>query len=168
MNKSDHYSAHVALWNSDMGLICGITSDTHEISTFGGLAENNETVLQTIVREFQEETLGILFTNEQLISILHDSQHFVRKSDLGNHYNFYVVLDTSPDIDHIRREFVKKLEKYDLPEYREHEGLTMIPQKSIQTGLSISPPIFEDIYGQIYPMREPVLAALRYFEVCEK
>lgn len=170
LQRTDHYSAHVALWTYDnvLRLIVGITRSSNQLTTFGGKADVGETVCETAIREFQEETLGSIYTEGELRSILTSSPDvisFCRISGVGKHYNFYVFVDALPtNFAACEAEYAKRINDpvYTPSEdYMEIARLTELPFNNIMTELEAG--IITDVYGNRYEIRSEIRNSLMYF-----
>src|SRR5579864_9739163 len=101
---SDFYSAHVEhLCLDERGnevIIMGLNKKHQNLCTLGGLrdAEKHETPLETATREYEEESLGVLWNRSKLEARIRevlsggDSGTFIKRADTKGflHWHFFI------------------------------------------------------------------------------
>lgn len=136
LNTTSHITGHVYLITNGY-VILGHNRHHNHIDSFGGYSEEGETLLETVKREFQEESLECIFNNETLEKYLWKSQIIMRKSDKGEHYSIFAKIDDiSFDINSINISFKQAFTNPNLTEFqKEHDYIVMVLLSDIHSGI---------------------------------
>lgn len=149
LNTTEHCTGHIYLYTKYNGInhfIIGHNKEHNNGASLGGFKKLfnhlkiQETLLETICREFSEETLDCLFSKDKtndLINYLTKGIFTTRKSEKGQHY--VVFCDATNmvfDMEKINIEFKQKLNDPNLtPDQQENDYLTMVSFDNIKTAL---------------------------------
>src|SRR5437763_681911 len=90
---SDHCTGHVYLITKHNDMLCVIVGHNtlhNNAASLGGFKKGSETLLETIYREFSEETLDCLMPTVDLGRRLEHSTIITRRSDKGQHYTAFI------------------------------------------------------------------------------
>ena len=133
LNTKSHITGHVYLITNDC-VILGHNEKHNNVASFGGFNEEGETLLETLQREFQEESLYCLFDNNTLEKYLRNAKVITRLSPKGRHYTFFAwINDITFDIKEININFKKALANPNLTDsQKENNYLVMVKLTDIQ------------------------------------
>lgn len=108
-SAKNHCSGHIRLFFEQNGLfytILGHNEKYDNVTSFGGFADPGETLLDTLLREYMEESLGSITTETTMRNLLLDKCTLIhRRSVKGDHYTVFCMLNYVPDIKTIRENF---------------------------------------------------------------
>lgn len=141
LNTKDHCTGHVYLmskYNNCYYVVMGHNKLRNYCTSFGGFKNSSsETLMDTICREFSEETLNCLINNHDLKKYLSKSTIITRKSPKGQHYiSFSIIPNAIFDIKKIDTNFKQLLKNPNLTtDEQENDYLTLIPLVNIQNAL---------------------------------
>lgn len=142
LNINHHVTGHVYLFANIDGKVCvllGHNKDHDNVASFGGFSDGNETVRETILREFQEETLGALMSLELLSSFLDKGRIITRQSQKGHHFTVFCQIGPFK-MDGVNEKFKIALQNPDLKEdERENDYLVALGLEKIQEAVKNSP-----------------------------
>lgn len=116
----NHCSGHIRLFfkqdDKHLITILGHNEKYDNVTSFGGFADPNETLLDTLLREYMEESLGAVTTEQMMKDLLLKECTIIhRKSNKGDHYTVFCIIDNiSFDIKTIRTKFKHERSKPNL------------------------------------------------------
>ena len=167
----DFFSTSVYVFSRTKGynnIIFGKNAKYGNITSFGGYREEGETLLETTVREFMEETLGVLCSEDKIREHLLNYSYVLKKiTPKGICYNSFVFIDVN------FRECVEKFEtklkeEWDtLPkEMKENSTLVAVdiglPLHKARAATDINNIIIPDINGREHKLRSICQDTLGY------
>jgi len=169
----DHCSIHVRLFwiDKDGKLVTALGhNEKYDNGTsFGGFGESGETLLETLLREYMEESLGSLTTDQKLKEYLLDDCTIVRRTSIkGDHYTvFCTIKDTMFDIDVTRSIFKQERAKPDLNEgQKENDDIVFVSLDEISNafGENLSADVnVKTTEGQTIKIRGINMPAYKWF-----
>lgn len=142
LNTHDHCTGHVYLIDSSKNILLGHNEKHDNVCSFGGFSNPGETLMETIIREFSEETLDCVLTSDSLKSyILSSSVVITRRSIKGQHYTvFCEVENRNFDLLKINNELKKARTNPSLtPDQLENDRIVMVNLSTIANAIN-----FED------------------------
>jgi len=117
-NTKKHCSGHVFLCftiNDIKYVVLGHNDKNNYVASFGGFSDPGETLFETILREFAEESLECIFDKDTLKKYLKKGIIIVHESPRGYHYSVFCdIHDIVPNIETINIAFRKKLKNPNL------------------------------------------------------
>lgn len=139
-----HASAHIVVVNNlaqKKYIIFGQNKKYKNLAHFGGLPNNSETVIETAVREFQEESLNSIMDSDTLYSKLQNPlvtrvsfAQSVRDESYLDHYCFF--LETSFDFNVAADKFLINREDPELTiDQQENKNLVSVPLSNIEQSI---------------------------------
>lgn len=142
-----HASAHIVIINNDdnnieKNIIFGQNKKYKNLAHFGGLPNPSETVIETAVREFQEESLNSIMDSETLRSKLENPiaskisfAQSVRRDLYVDHYCFF--LETKFDFDGAADQFIVNRQNLELTiDQQENEKLISVPLSNLKQSIN--------------------------------
>lgn len=174
LNSTGHCTGHVYLifkdenkHDSTHNIILGHNEKHDNLASFGGFSEEGETLLQTICREFAEEALGCIFTEETLIDLVHNySVMITRKSVKGQHYTVFcnvsgLEFNESVINDHF---LLERQNPYLTECQKENDYLVVVPLVEIEQKLMIdNSNLVTDSNGKLQKIRDINVPAYKWF-----
>lgn len=137
----DHASSHIFVMDGK-NFIFGRNRKYQNLAHFGGLPDINETVVDTAIREFQEESLNTIVQTERLQELIKDpscskvsfAQSF-RNGKYSDHYCFF--LSSHFDFDGSKSLFESLCLNPDLTvDQKENDKLIIVPYSHIEGAIS--------------------------------
>lgn len=166
LNKKDqHCTGHVYLMNSDYDILLGHNKKYKNVCSFGGFASPGESLADTVLREFQEETLGTVMNSEALSElILTKSIMITRTSPKGRHYTLFCNSNAFDfDLDLINATFALKLTDPNLTaDQLENDYVTIVNLKSVSAVIEQNKLDTTDINGFVVHLREINIPAYKW------
>lgn len=168
LNLTNHITGHVYLFvkigEKDF-VILGHNEDHDNVASFGGFIERGEpkeTVRQTILREFQEETLGVLMNSEVLSSFLQQGRIITRQSPKGHHFTVFCQIGNF-NIDGMNNRFVTIRQNQKLTEAeRENDYLVALEVEKIKEAIERAPND-KEVYVDGIHLRDINVAVFKWF-----
>ena len=107
----NHCTGHVYLLDINSYMILGHNLNHDNVCSFGGFSNPEETLMETIIREFREETLDCVLPHNVLEKLLLEKSVIItRRSVKGQHYTVFCnAKDHYFDPEKINREFKNAL-----------------------------------------------------------
>lgn len=140
LDTTDHHTGHAYLftaYNGTAHVILGHNKKHNNCASFGGFANPNETLQETICREFSEETLDCVMPISDLINCLSNGIIITRTSSRGKHFTIFCNPEKTFDFSKINNDFQDASQNPNLtPDQKENDYLTMVPVTAIATMLS--------------------------------
>jgi len=140
LSTTNHRTGHVHLYITREGrryAILGHNREHDNLAVLGGFSNAGETLLETIQREFMEESLGCIFDTGTIKGYLESGTVYTRTSSMGQHYT--VVCDIGEcliDIDEVNAKFRHALKDPNLTaDQRENDFLVMVPLDEIGSAI---------------------------------
>lgn len=148
-----HDTGHVFLFDKNNNLVLG--SSNNNISSFGGYKDANEVLIDTIVREYREETLDCVYDYKLLQKqILSKSIVIIRKSFKGSHYTVFCKIDNHEfNSKQINKCFKLKLCPELPDEYKEHDRISVVNLNTIIDAIRQNTYIVTDTDNKFYTIR---------------
>ena len=134
-NTFDHYSGHVIIcceYQEELHIILGHNKEYNNVATFGGLSDNNENLLSTIIREYSEESLDCVLSKDEIINklLLTPIALIKRTSSKGTHYHIFITV--CGNFNKMREQFKQKLINENLTKDQlENDNLVLVPFANI-------------------------------------
>lgn len=171
LNTTGHSTGHVYLIykNKDesYNIILGHNEKYDNLASFGGFSEEGETLLQTICREFDEEALGCIFSEETLISLLQNhSVMITRKSVKGQHYTVFCnATGLEFDESKINGDFLIRRQNPELTVcQKENDYIVVVSLAEIEQNLMIdNKDVVMDSNGKVQRIRDINIPAYKWF-----
>jgi ADP-ribose pyrophosphatase YjhB (NUDIX family) len=175
LSGTEHCTGHVYLILKHCGephVLLGHNAEHNNICSFGGFSDNGESLLNTILREHQEETLGCACSQEKLAVLLsYKSRMITRKSPKGQHYTAFTEVPedfSDIDIDDSNMKLTEKLKNPDLTECeKENDYLVLVPLNTIRAALENHKPgqklLVKDTKGVENEIRDINIPAYRWY-----
>jgi hypothetical protein len=142
LDGTDHCTGHVYLftiYNEMIHVILGHNKKHNNCASFGGFANPNETLRETICREFSEETLDCVMSTSDLITCLSNCMIITRTSSKGKHFTIFCNSGKIFDFSKISSDFVNALQNPNLTQdQQENDYLTMVPLVNIINAFNLN------------------------------
>ena len=141
-NICNHCSGHIRLFflmDGEYYTILGHNEKYDNVTSFGGFSDPSETLIQTLIREYMEESLGSVTTAEEMEQLLLQKCVVIhRESAKGHHYTIFCnFADRKFDIGTIRKNFKQKRNQPDLsPGQKENDDIVIVSLKAIKNAIS--------------------------------
>jgi hypothetical protein len=172
INTYDHCTGHVYLiFKNDQNkyeIILGHNEIHDNLASFGGFKNSGESLLQTICREYAEESLECIFPEDDLVNhLMHNSVMITRKSDKGQHYTIFCnVTGLKLDRKSIQVQFKNKRTNPDLTkDQKENDNIVFVSLDNIQQSVDGS---VIDCDGNIQKIRNINMPAYNWFLIALK
>lgn len=139
---NDHHTGHVYLLDSNRNLILGHNKKYDNVCSFGGFSEVGETLLDTIIREFKEESLECVFPAGDLKKLLlEDSIIITRNRDGKQFYTaFCNVKNYKFNLEEINKNFTQALTNPDLKAgQKENDRIVIVNLDTIANAIKLNP-----------------------------
>jgi hypothetical protein len=167
LNTYDHFTGHVYLLYKtyvDM-VVLGHNKKHDNVASFGGFAEVKENLLETIRREFREESRGTVLTEEKLIEILQNKSVMITRTLKGKqYYTLFCMADQLlDDMKTIQKNFQEKQKEPGLTDgEKENDNIVFIPIENIKQNID-KIELITDIDGKPQKIREINIPAYKCF-----
>ena len=129
LKTRDHCTGHVYLLNINRNLILGHNEKHDNVCSFGGFRNSGETLMETITREFREETLDCVLPYDVLEKMLLEKSVIITRTSIkGQHYTVFCNADDHDfDLEKINHKFKNALTDPDLtPDQMENDQIVMV------------------------------------------
>lgn len=163
-STKNHSSSHIFAIDEKKNFIFGQNKKYKNLAHFGGFPNPDETVMETAIREFQEESLNSIIDTQKLHNLLQDP-HFtkvsfaqsIKNNVYSNHYCFF-LRSHDFDFNSAESQFSINRENPHLSiDQQENQCLVTIPHRNI--------------YDSIYHLLDEEIVTLdsvQNIHVCDK
>lgn len=166
----NHITGHVYLiFRDDQGnyqVILGHNEKHDNVASFGGFSEEGENLLQTICREYSEETLDCILSLDDLISALATKSVVItRKSPKGHHFTVFCnVTGLSFNLKTIQSNFKEKLNQPDIKScQQENDNIVVVNLKDIENAIRENNYVVKDFDFHNQKIRDINVPAYKWF-----
>ncbi|QKF93481.1 NUDIX domain-containing protein [Fadolivirus algeromassiliense] len=137
LDITTHITGHVFIITKNKNIILGHNKIFDYIASFGGYKDDNETLLETILREWTEETHESIMDKKTLFTYLKNAKCIMNQTEKGVHYTFFCEIDDIEfDMDMINNKLNKALCIPNLKEDQlENDYITLVSLDDIKFAL---------------------------------
>jgi len=165
LDLTTHSTGHVYIITKNRNVILGHDKKYDHIGSFGGFGDPDETLLQTILREWDEESHGSIMDKETLVKYLKTGKIIMHSSPKGQHYTFFCKIDDLEfDIKDINTKFADSISKPDLKEDQlEHDYIVMVSLDDIKEALAKGDDKIKNSFGKVEKIRNINISCYNFF-----
>ena len=151
--------------NGQVHCILGYNAKHKNVTAFGGWREKEETVLETVLRETKEETLGLLLSEPK--EALSKALICEKETPKGRTILFFVMLP-SLHWEKTKKLFLEKLKQQNEDAYKENSKLVAVPYKTMLQLAKVTPLdqdlLVPDETGEKYQLRRFSVSTLQWLQ----
>jgi len=142
LNTYDHHTGHIRLFftkNDKLITISGQNAKYKNIAAFGGFSEPGENLMQTLIREYMEESLGAVTSAEVMEQKLLEHCIIIKRiTDNKTYYTVFCNFENSNfDLEIIRQKFKEERNKDNLtPGQLENDDIVFVDFDEIEKGFN--------------------------------
>lgn len=166
IDTTTHITGHVFIITKHNEVILGHNKYFDYIASFGGYKDHNETLLDTILREWNEETHECIINSEQLVKYINKSKIIMNHTEKGDHYTCFCKIDDMEfDINIINKYFTQAISQPILKEDQlENDYMVMISLDDIMMSLSKGDDKVKNHFGKYEKIRKTNISYYKIYE----